>query len=193
MVATLNWLVKCHQSADFYIWVWWASFWRKFPHSSRCYQRGRSFFLYDGTNWGNFSRTKSLKKSTKLLSEHFLLVSLSVCSSMSSFWQSSWLSSTAKSKGWANDFSLILFCLKSGNLFANSSRSFCILAPYLMQSRSGNSSFPVVDTWNGSMWLYATERGKVPIYSQKHKYALTAYSLADLFLVVLSSDQTDAM
>ena len=43
------------------------------------------------------------------------------------------------------------------------------------------------------MWLYSTEPGKVPISSQKHKYAQTAYSQADFSLVVLSSDKTDAV
>ena len=60
---------------------------------------------------------------------------------MNSIWQSSGLSSTAKSKGWVSNFNLILLCLKSGNLFANSSHNFCTQAPYLVQSRSEKSSF----------------------------------------------------
>ena len=68
---------------------------------------------------------------------------MSASNSMSSIWQSSGLSSTAKSKVWVNNFSLVLFCLESGNLLANSLRSFYTLAPYLVQSRSGNSSFLV--------------------------------------------------
>ena len=43
-----------HQSADFNIWFWWASFWRKIAHSSRCYQRGNPFFLHEKINWETF-------------------------------------------------------------------------------------------------------------------------------------------
>ena len=80
--------------------------------------------------------THIFSKSLPNFSEYFLLVSMSACSSMGSIWQSSGLSSTAKSKGCAKDFSLIFFVW---NLFANSSHSFCTL----VQSRSGNSSFLV--------------------------------------------------
>ena len=114
----------------------------------------------------------------------------SVYSTASANWATSGLSSTAKSKGWANKFSLILFCQKSWNLFANSLHRFCTLAPYPDQE------IPISwlqDTLNGSMWPYPTEPGKVRISSQMQKYAQTAYSRADFSLVVVSSDQTDAV
>ena len=45
----------------------------------------------------------------------------------------------------------------------------------------------------GMVQLYSTEPRKVLISSQKHKYAQIAYSQADFSLVVLSSDQIDAV
>ena len=43
------------------------------------------------------------------------------------------------------------------------------------------------------MLIYSTEPGKIPISSQKRKYAQTSYSQAGFFLVVLSLDQTNVV
>ena len=43
------------------------------------------------------------------------------------------------------------------------------------------------------MLLYLIEPEKVPISSQKHKYAQTSYLQAGFFLVVLCLDQTKAV